>query len=148
MAGKVNWRDDAFKAQFRAEMQRRTSASAILVENHSKRLLSVDGTGGETRRDERGKFIKGTGKAKIYGSNPSLPGEPPHKQYGHLRRSVTWEIDLSRITARVGTNLRYGRWLELGTAKVAARPWLRRALIEQRARIVRLLTAPMKQGKG
>ena len=80
---------------------------------------------------------------RIYGF-PSKPGEPPHKQTGHLRRSVAWE--LVGLVARVGTNLRYGRWLELGTSKMAARPWLRVALAQCRSAIREILSKPMNLG--
>ena len=37
--------------------------------------------------------------------------------------------------ARIGTNLKYGLYLELGTRRMAARPYLRRALDETRDEI-------------
>lgn len=79
--------------------------------------------------------------SRTYGVNPSKPGEPPHKQHGHLRRSVAREV--LGLVGRVGTSLKYGRWLELGTSKVAARPWLRRALAETRDQIKAILSAKM-----
>jgi phage gpG-like protein len=77
---------------------------------------------------------------RIHGATRSGPGEPPYKQTGRLRAGVTHEVldESAKITARVGTNLPYGRHLELGTRKMAARPWLRRALDECRAEITRL----------
>lgn len=129
MPHRLNWDDEAFRAKVRQTMIRRVTASAIIVEDHAKRLISKAGTGG------------GGGRKRRYGSNPSKPGEPPHKQYGHLRRSVTHERVGDRLAARTGTNLRYGRWLELGTANMAARPWLRRALLDQSRRIRRILIA-------
>lgn len=129
MPHRLNWDDEAFKAKVRRTMVRRVTASAIIVEDHAKRLISVAGTGG------------GGGKKRRYGSNPSKPGEPPHKQYGHLRGSVTHERVGDRIAARTGTKLKYGRWLELGTVNMAARPWLRRSLLDQSRRIRRILIA-------
>jgi phage gpG-like protein len=86
-------------------------------------LLSVAGTavstGGKGKR-------KG---ARITGAVRSMPGEPPRKQTGRLRSSVMYETH--GLTARVGTNVKYGKKLELGTKRgIAARPWLRRALAE------------------
>jgi phage gpG-like protein len=78
--------------------------------------------------------------ARIYGANPSAPGEPPRKQTGRLRASVTYEVEEASLTARVGTNVEYGKYLELGTKKgIAPRPWLRRALAECRAKIDSIL---------
>jgi len=73
---------------------------------------------------------------RVYGAHPSAPGEPPRKQTGRLRASVAYEVDEAALTARVGTNLDYGLYLELGTMRgLAPRPWLRRALAESQARI-------------
>ena len=99
-------------------------------------------------------------------SNPkrpsSSPGEPPHVRTGTLVRSLQGETLGSittktvthpesgetalggsetfkkhgEFTGRVGTNLKYGRWLELGTRKMKKRPYLRPALDSQRNRIV------------
>ena len=117
-------------------MARRIKACCILVSNEAKRLLSVAGTGVGRH--------KGTGRFKtFYGANPSAPGEPPHKQTGTLRARVTYDV-LASLVGRVGTSLLYGRWLELGTRKMAARPWLRVALGNCRARILAILSKPMK----
>lgn len=181
MAGRVEWNPEEFKRKLDQAMVRRLNASAIIVEDHAKRLLSVAGTSvaatafigngiigkmvaketktrvkdsamvnGKVRKITRTESsITYTGKVykagrRIYGSNPSKPGEPPHKQKGDLRASVTHERDGSRLLFRVGTNKEYGRWLELGTANMAARPWLRRALIDQARRIRNILIARLK----
>ena len=75
-----------------------------------------------------------TGKGRKYKGQPttaSAPGQPPAAQTGTLRRSV--QIDDTNAkgdnpTARVGTNLAYGRYLEYGTKRIAPRPWLSTAL--------------------
>lgn len=75
----------------------------------------------------------------------SAPGESPHRRTGDLQASVTSEVDETdgdRVTARVGTPLAYGRYLEFGTGRqseksqpnhplsgMAPRPWLRRSLL-------------------
>lgn len=81
---------------------------------------------------------KGT---RIYGAVRSTAGEPPRKQTGRLRASVTYEVDAASLTARVGTNVQYGKYLELGTRRgIAPRPWLRRALAECQAQIQQILS--------
>lgn len=49
---------------------------------------------------------------------------------GDLRRSLQLRIERedNRITVSVGSSLRYARAVELGTNKMRARPYLRRAL--------------------
>ena len=69
----------------------------------------------------------------------SLPGNPPHRQTGTLVRSITvdsaFNVTGNRIVGRVGTNLPYGKYLELGTSRIKARPYLRPGLRRMHARI-------------
>lgn len=143
MAGSLKWNGPQMQAKVEAETKRRLKASGIVVQNHAKELVSIEGAGGSrAKRNAAGQFIKGSGSAKLrYGENPSSPGDPPHKQTGRLIGSIASEV--SDFVCRVGTNLPYGRFLELSTTKMAARPWLRRALNERLDAIRRLLTARM-----
>ena len=43
----------------------------------------------------------------------------PHKQTGHLRRNMAWDND-RKLVNRVGTNVEYGKYLELKYN----RPWM------------------------
>lgn len=61
---------------------------------------------------------------------PSSPGEFPHKDTGKLQQSIR-EESTGPMSVGVGTNLDYGKDLELGTDKVAARPFLRRTFSEE-----------------
>lgn len=54
----------------------------------------------------------------------SEPGYAPNSDTGKLAQSIQFEMDPENLTARVGTGLEYGRFLELGTQNIAARPWL------------------------
>lgn len=59
------------------------------------------------------------------------------KATGNLARSITpadATVDRSRPTWVVGTNVYYGPFVELGTRKMAARPFLGAALSEARGR--------------
>jgi hypothetical protein len=144
LSGKLEWNGDRAKAAIRAELARRLNRAAILVLNHWKDLINTDGTGVRAKsgggRDKQGRFRKKKG-GLAYGANPSAPGEPPHKQRGRLLASAAWEV--VGLVARVGTNLLYGRWLELGTSRMAARPSLRRALKEMQGEVLAILRAPM-----
>lgn len=52
----------------------------------------------------------------------SKPGDPPHTDTGRLRQSIKFEY--SKGVGKIGSNLKYAAWLEFGTEKMAARPWL------------------------
>lgn len=86
-----------------------------------------------------------------YGTHPSKPGHPPHKQTGRLKASVSFEVLDSPIDgyykARVGTNVKYGRHLEFGTGKMAPRPWLRRSYLACKSAITQILAKPMNLPK-
>ncbi len=62
---------------------------------------------------------------------------------GALRRSLVRELDTTpaSITGTVGTNLEYGPFVELGTSRMAAQPYLVPALSKNMARIRRLFTS-------
>ncbi len=139
MAARFDWHGEEYKRALRAEMVRRINAACVLVLNHARELLSVPGTGVLVKGRIVPKRAGMKGKT-IYGAFPSAPGEPPRKQHGRLRQSVARE--LVGLVGRVGTNLLYGRWLELGTRTIAARPWLRRALAEKQHDIDALMRRP------
>ena len=82
-----------------------------------------------------------TGKRR--GLNPSKPGEPPKRIEGDLFKSIVTEITRSRnkIVGRYGSTLtEIAIWLEFGTSRIAARPFLRPPLLKNRAELVRILT--------
>ena len=139
MPGLSDWQGEQVKKRIKAEIKRRLYACAVLVLNRARELISIPGTTQATGLG-KGKNQK-VKKKRLYNTNPSAPGDPPHKQKGHLRRSVAKEV--GDTEARVGTNLLYGRWLELGTPKMAARPWLRRALSEVLQQIQAVFRKPM-----
>jgi len=45
----------------------------------------------------------------------SKPGEPPRSDGGKLKQSIFWDIDVARLKSVVRTELKYGKYLELGT---------------------------------
>lgn len=70
-------------------------------------------------------------------SAPSPAGHAPATVSGTLKRSIAYEIKPTKLEGRIGTNIDYGRRLELGFTGVdsigrkyaqAPRPYLRPAL--------------------
>ena len=125
----LQWYGEEQKRVIDREMDKRLKAAVRVVLNQARNLVSEPGT------------MNRKGRAKLYGAVRSLPGEPPRKQTGQLRRSIATEV-LSMV-GRVGTNLKYGKHLELGTRKMQPRPWLRRALNESEAAIRAILGKPI-----
>ncbi len=90
-----------------------------------------------------------TGKASktqktIYNFTHSRPGSPPFKQTGHLRRSIAWEVE--GLQGRVGTNLLYGRALELGTTRMAPRPFILPAFHRSRQALGQIIQGTIQPG--
>jgi hypothetical protein len=132
MANKLKWNEPKVRRRIEEEVGRRLDACGIIVTNHVKELLSVEGSAKSPGK--RGKLI--------FGANPSRPGEPPHVQSGRLRASMAWERN--GLVLRIGTNVRYARALEQGRPPfLLPRPYLLRALNEKRAQIERILSRPM-----
>jgi hypothetical protein len=128
----MTWNGDAVRKKIESEIGKRLDASAIVLVNHTRRLIGVEGTA---------KIGKGKGAKLIYGAFPSAVGEPPHKQTGRLQSSIAWERD--HLVARVGTNVKYGFFLQYGLGQRGPRPWLDRALREKTPEIQRIVSRPI-----
>lgn len=110
-----NWKGDEFNKLVKLEANKRIEVAARLLENAVKVDLSEP-------------------------SPPvSEPGDSPHKDTGRLRASISHEVDTDKGVARVGSNLFYSKWLELGTRFMAARPYLRKAFHENYDALMKIL---------
>lgn len=115
--------------EVRLEVARRMEAAAQKVQTEAVRLISRD------------QPVRRTKSGRLVGLAPAGPDEPPKVLHGHLRQSVEHEIDTTgkRVTGRVGTNVVYGRALELGkTPTSPSHPWLRPALVNSRRAIKKI----------
>lgn len=81
-------------------------------------------------------------------SHPSAPGEIPHVVTGALRRSITWSRSIGNAYVRKigstlpptpGSKYSYAFYLEFGTSRMAARPFMYPALRKCADRIARLI---------
>jgi len=89
-----------------------------------------------------GKIKESISRGNKGGGNPSRPGEPPKVRSGRLRSSITHEVtkELGGIVGRVGTNVVYARWLELGTENMEPRPFLRPGILNNQRRIFNIIS--------
>ncbi len=120
MASGLIWHGPVVKAKIESGIQRNLTRAALFVVREVKQSLTKAGPT-KTRP----------------GTPASKPGEPPHKRTGDLGRSITHEV--TKNTARVGSNKKYAKPLELGTHKMAARPYLRPAVNKNRREIKKIL---------
>jgi phage gpG-like protein len=118
----------------------RLEACAIHLVNRCRENLSKAGRTKKLVTISRG---KNKGKQKTawgpLNSAPSKPGDFPARQTGALRSSIAYDVDRQNLTARVGTALKYGRWLEFGTRRMAPRPWLLRTLKEEGPKLSQIM---------
>jgi HK97 gp10 family phage protein len=54
----------------------------------------------------------------------SAPGEFPKTDTGQLVASLYFKVAANKLSAFFGTKLNYGKYLEYGTSRMRARPWL------------------------
>lgn len=91
--------------------------------------------------NQTGNPVRSSSGPTYRNENPSQPGEFPHKMLGDLQRSIAWEM-MSESEARIGTNVEYGKYLELGTTNMAPRPFLRRTIDEESQKVKEILSKP------
>lgn len=117
--------------EIQVELGKRVEKAAIHLMNTIRQKLN---------RSQPYTISKSSSGKHYHGQAPSLPGEPPKKIRGDLQRSITYEMGPDKLSAKVGTNLAYGAYLELGTAHIAPRPFLRSTLLEEQGTIDRILS--------
>lgn len=91
---------------------------------------------GMVAKDLRRRAINVENQAKIYASGTTVPGAPnpegrgPNVQTGRLRSSITHEIRETPdgLVARIGSNVEYAAYVEQGTDRAPAYPYLLPAL--------------------
>ena len=134
------WRGDEAIKRVGNRARRNVLEACVLVENLVKMSMKK---GGRTESGEletigyvtktgglRQKRVEpGTGrKAEKIGTYVSKPGEVPRVQFARLKGSITHELHPVLPIGRVGTNVIYGKFLELGTGRMAPRPFMRPAM--------------------
>lgn len=65
---------------------------------------------------------------KVYDKEQTEEQRKRYKRTGRLRGSITGEYDGN--SAQVGTNVEYGPYVELGTSKMDARPFIKPAIAD------------------
>ena len=123
---KMKWYGNEVKAKISASIDDKLKLAGRLVRDHARKSVSRAQPTSGTKENKRG-------------LDPSLPGEYPKKVRGDLREAIAMEYDKKIKTVRVGTNIMEGKYLELGTRKMARRPWLSMALSEMTVQVRQIL---------
>lgn len=115
---RLTWNGEQIQITLIARAWEGIARATVYLHTELQKALSVPNTGVSVRG-------KGRKSRTIY-PHPSRPGEPPRLRTGWLRSHVVYELDRQALRSRVGLarNALYGLYLELGTRRMAARPWL------------------------
>ena len=112
----VRWFDTGFLRAIDSETDRNLKRAGLFLVKEIKKSINSPGRSGAKR---------------------SRPGNPPLRQSGSLYKSITRQRKNNE--ERVGTNLDHGLYLEFGTRKMAARPFLRPAIIKNKKKIAKII---------
>lgn len=76
------------------------------------------------------------------------PESTHKKKYigGQLRNSITNKVDKSEMAVYIGSNVEYAPYVELGTRKMSARPFLKPAATEHSDEYKNLIEESLKSG--
>jgi HK97 gp10 family phage protein len=131
----ADWRGDEFLRAMEKQLADNLEKAAVYFKGQVKDKIN---------RSEP--YTRYVGDHGIYytGQDPSAPGEEPKKITGTLQRSITHRMSEDRRHAFVGSNIDYAAYLEMGTSKMAARPYLRSTLIEESDVLVSIVTTGKK----
>jgi len=121
----MNWFGEAAHRKMKAEIYAPGIQRGIrIIRDEAKELLNTD------------QPISGAG-IRRRGLDPSSPGEPPKKVSAELIKGVAAEYNPGLLRGRTGTNVKHGKFMELGTVHIKRRPWLSTAVSNTRTKVGR-----------
>ncbi len=132
---------------------RQSKAKGVTAKYNAK-LKQIIGAGGQMVMNEAKQSIqRSSGGGKTYQKyNPrrthtaSAAGQPPNTDTGFLVSNIFLQIDPDGLGADVESRADYSGYLEFGTSKMEARPYLQPALEANRRNIIRLFARLKSSG--
>ena len=86
-------------------------------------------------------------KGRTYGKHSaSVAGNPPNSDTGFLASNIFMVLDADKFGGAVESRADYSGFLEFGTSKMGARPYLQPALEENRPKIRRMFARLRSRG--
>jgi hypothetical protein len=147
VALELTWRGKEFEQHLRNATAKGLQRATVFLHAESRRAVSKPNSGVKVRFKDQSKEAKDQRKAAgrnktsrtVYPS-PSKPGEPPKLRTGFGARNVVMEFDKAAMAGRVGVtaNGMYMFYLEVGTRRIARRPWLMATLLKHLVTIGKL----------
>jgi len=130
----TDWRGDEILRKIEEQMGKRLYAASSSWVTHAKRKLIK-------KLNRPIKTKNGTWRS---GNKPSAEGNYPAAATNNLLGKIENEVDKTRLRAFVGTNVKYGKFLELGTKRMSKRPWMKLTNDAMRSKIKAILGKEIK----
>ena len=113
-------------------VKRRETNFNKVTEAYKKKAIRLIGSAGNMVRNTAVNSIQqGSKDGKIYQKyiprrthQASADGQPPATDTGYLVQNINLKIDIDKLGASVESNANYSAFLEFGTRKMAARPFM------------------------
>ncbi len=123
----------------RAGIGKALATSVVQMDAYAKEKIQGGGRSGKTYR------------RRSITHQASAPGEFPKTDTGQLVASLYFRVAADKLSAFFGTKLLYGSFLEFGTSRMRARPWLRPTLKANqdsiRERVGQAVTDALRKGE-
>lgn len=138
MASGMKWNGKQFEEQLKQATWEGLSRAGAFYHTRCQLIVSRPNTGKSVKVKRR--TPGGNQRTRTIYPNPSKPGEPPKLRTGFGRRNIVVNYLKASNSVRVGVTANgiYMFYLEVGTRRIARRPWLMRTLIDNREMIGRL----------
>lgn len=141
MSVTIRTHEKKFHALIDAATAEGLQRAGVFYHTACRHKVNKSNAGVRKRRTRNTKAGKKGSQYTVY-PNSSKPGESPRARTGFGRSNIVYEYNDNpkspAVRVGVGRNGIYMYHLELGTRRVAARPWLLRTLLENKAQIGRL----------
>lgn len=110
---------------------------SVTIKSYRKEREAEIMDGLQKSMEKVGALVERQAKINVTQSPPSHP----QVQTGRLRSSIIHQVTTNNneIVAEIGTNVRYGKYLEFGTVKMPPYPWLFPAVEQSKSAIVEIL---------
>lgn len=134
--GKRISKSKAVLGKYDAELKKIIAGGGQMVMNEAKQSIHSHGSSGRTYQKYNPRRTH----------TASSAGNPPNTDTGYLANNIFLQIDSDGLGASVESRAEYSDYLEFGTSKMRARPFLQPALEANRRKIIQMFARLKSRG--
>lgn len=111
------------------------------IEDHSAAVIAAKNAAVRVALEEIGMVAEGRAKTRV----SQLVYDQPEKDYvrtGRLRNGIAHKVEDNKVL--VGDRVEYARYIELGTSKMKARPFIKPSIFEHLPEYKKIIEAHLK----